>query len=334
MITIFSGRQISLDGTHDEIYAQVAVTLRDTLHLFNTGKNLNPFAIFMKIALHADKEGWAWPGRKNIKQSTGLSTDSAITSALKHLCTMRIEGHRVMSMYRTKDDSGQWRATLYRIFPDAWQTFSVPEKFCGLQLAPQYENTTNPPVDNPLVDNPVIENPHKKYNHNKKETHLEGDNIGADAQNETSTDEVHGNENNNADQKVGSAELVDGPVEEPVLEVPGCAEPWDGPPPDAARVYQSHMNRWPRKTQYRRLHEVVGDDPEDLIFWGEVVAKYDALGWNPMNVGDENDGMLSWYLRGELPSVNKRKTTDEPASWAPLREWAEKKGVTWQPTQP
>ena len=90
---------------------------------------------------------------------------------------------------------------------------------------------------------------------------------------------------------------------EPILpSLPGTVEPWKGPPPPAARVYQSRMNRWPRRTQYRRIHEVVGDDPEDLEFWGEVVGKYDALGWNNMNV----DGMLEWYGRRKLPEVTRK----------------------------
>ena len=83
--------------------------------------------------------------------------------------------------------------------------------------------------------------------------------------------------------------------------VPGTVEPWRGPPPPAARVYQSRMNRWPRRTQYRRIHETVGNAPEDLEFFGEVVSKYDALGWNNTNV----DGMLEWYERRELPHVTR-----------------------------
>ena len=138
MITIFSGRQISLDGTHDEIYAQVAVTLRFTLHLFNTGKNLNPFAVFMTITSYADKKGWAWPSRRAIKQGTGLSTDAALTSALKHLCTMRIEDYRVLEMYRTRGNQAQWGPTLYRIFPDDWKDTMKPGMFTGLELIPQY----------------------------------------------------------------------------------------------------------------------------------------------------------------------------------------------------
>jgi len=49
VITIFQGRKISLDGTEDQVYANVAVAMRDVLHEFNTGKNLNPFAVWWLI---------------------------------------------------------------------------------------------------------------------------------------------------------------------------------------------------------------------------------------------------------------------------------------------
>lgn len=126
MITIFKGRKLSLDGTKDEIYAQVAVALRDQIHLFHNGKNLNPFGLFMKLALHTDEHGWSYPGRANIKRSTGIAGDAAITSALKQLCTMTIDGFPVLAMYRSRNKDAQWGRTLYRIFPGAWAGESIP----------------------------------------------------------------------------------------------------------------------------------------------------------------------------------------------------------------
>jgi len=142
MITIFQGRKLSLGGTEDE----VAVALRDKLHLFNTGKSLNPLAVFMKIALHADTNGWASPSRTSIKQATGLSGDSTITVSLKHLYSMRIDGHRVLEMYRSKDPEAKtWGATLYRIFPDAWDDGlkNVPERFRNMILIEATNKETN-----------------------------------------------------------------------------------------------------------------------------------------------------------------------------------------------
>jgi len=118
----------------------------------------------------------------------------------------------------------------------------------------------------------------------------------------------------------------------PVKEPPGTVEPWRGPPPAAARVYRSRMNRWPRRTQYRRLHEVVGDEPGDLEFWGRVVSEYDALGWNPMNLA----GMLEWFERREIPHVQRggnsghRTNEDIIAEWGALvGERQEDGGGAW-----
>ena len=162
MISIFQGRKLSLDGTADEIYVQVAVALRDHIHLFSNGKNLNPFGLFMKLALHTDQYGWSYPGRTNIKKSTGITTDAAVTSSLKHLCEMRIEGHSVLAMYRSRDT--KWGRTLYRIFPDAWNDGleNVPQEFKSMELVPQYH-------DDLLVDHLVVDDRHYKYNHSKVE---------------------------------------------------------------------------------------------------------------------------------------------------------------------
>ena len=92
------------------------------------------------------------------------------------------------------------------------------------------------------------------------------------------------------------------PIPEPDIPLPGTVEPWKGPPPPAARVFQSRMNSWPRRTSYRRIHETVGDRAEDLEFWGTVVSKYSDLGWNKTNV----DGMLEWYEKRKLPAVSRR----------------------------
>lgn len=108
----------------------------------------------------------------------------------------------------------------------------------------------------------------------------------------------------------------DGEADDPL---PGTEEPWSGPPPPAAHVFRSRTNRWPRRASYRRLHEAVGDGPDDLEFWGEVVAKYVDLGWNPLNV----DGMVGWFLRGKLPEVSRANGGRESRQERNLRMLAE-----------
>ena len=169
MLTIFNGRKLSLDGDSDEIYAQVAIALRNYIHLFNNGKNLNAFSVFMCIALHADKYGWSWPGRKLLMQETGISTQKAITKAVTHLREMQIDGHGVLAVYRTRSADGTLGPLIYRLFPDrGGATLHVPEKFRGVPLHP-LDGQREPGVDEPLV----VDHPDKKDNQN-----LEGEAVG------------------------------------------------------------------------------------------------------------------------------------------------------------
>lgn len=159
MITIFNGRKLSLDGTEDEIHAQVSVSLRQHIHHFCNGKNLNAFAIFMVIALHIDENGWAFPGRDTIKKEVGLSTNNAISSSLTMLRKMRIEGHRVLAIYRQRDpETGQVGRNVYRIFPDAFTD--------GMESAPFPE--LQEVADKPDMGNQDMGNPNHKDNHSSK----------------------------------------------------------------------------------------------------------------------------------------------------------------------
>jgi hypothetical protein len=176
MITIFRGRKLSLQGAEEIIYAEVAVALRDQIHHFNTGKSCNPFAVFMKIALHTDENGWAFPGNRSISASTGISTAHALASARTHLQNVRIDGHRVLEVYRERRLDGTFGRHLYRIFPDAWTDGleHVPATFDAEALTPiQTEEggdsrDKQPDVDNPHVDDPHAEEPHADYPQHKK----------------------------------------------------------------------------------------------------------------------------------------------------------------------
>lgn len=170
MITIFNGRQISLNGAEDQIWAQVSVALRDVLYCFNTGKSLNPFGVFMAIALHANADGWAWPGRARLSKETGIK--SAISVSIKHLCKMRIEGHRVLAAWRERRNDGTWGRTLYRIFPDAFEDIVFPDDFDAEKMHqwdPNQPNTDQPGVDDLGVDNPGVDNQHMKYIQSQEE---------------------------------------------------------------------------------------------------------------------------------------------------------------------
>jgi hypothetical protein len=176
MITIFRGRKLSLQGAEEVIYAEVAVALRDQIHHFNTGKSCNPFAVFMKIALHTDEHGWAFPGNRSISASTGISTAHALASARTHLQNVRIDGHRVLEVYRERRPDGTFGRHLYRVFPDAWTDGleHVPATFDAEALTPIQidegceSRDKQPDVDNPHVDDPHAEEPHADHSQHKK----------------------------------------------------------------------------------------------------------------------------------------------------------------------
>ncbi len=176
MITIFHGRKLSLHGTEEVIYAEVAIALRDQIHHFNTGKSCNPFAVFMKIALHTDEYGWAFPGNRSISAGTGISTAHALAVAATHLQNVRIEYHRVLEVYRERRPDGTFGRHLYRIFPDAWTDGleHIPAGFDAATLSPvlvgqaQDDCGTQPDVDNPHADDPHADKPHADHRQHKK----------------------------------------------------------------------------------------------------------------------------------------------------------------------
>jgi len=115
MISIFSGRGIA-DAAR--VHAQIDVDFRYHIHEFSNGRNTNALAVFLCIGLHADQNGWAWPGRSLIQQETGLSTERALTAALAHLRKVKIQGQRVFAHYREGRADGQKGRSAYLIFPD------------------------------------------------------------------------------------------------------------------------------------------------------------------------------------------------------------------------
>jgi len=117
MIAIFNGKRRALGGSTSDVYAQVAVDFRDVLHQFKGAK----LAVFLAIALHADADGWAYPGYDLLCQETGYSRD-AVRLALADLCEMEINGHRVLLRFQPPAGGGkQFGSNRYLLFPSAYQ---------------------------------------------------------------------------------------------------------------------------------------------------------------------------------------------------------------------
>ena len=256
MITIFRGRKLSLQGAEEVIYAEVAVALRDQIHHFNTGKSCNPFAVFMKIALHTDENGWAFPGNRSISASTGISTAHALASARTHLQNVRIDGHRVLEVYRERRLDGTFGRHLYRIFPDAWTDGleHVPATFDAEALTPiQTEEggdsrDKQPDVDNPHVDDPHAEEPHADYPQHKK-NHLSKEHqdprSGSAGSDSTATSETSSESHVECQR----------PAEEGGMKTGGAFEPCD-----LAQFIEAHSRyRFQQGGQHDRLLRIVPD---------------------------------------------------------------------------
>jgi len=242
--------------------------------------------LLLAIADYADENGFAWPGIDTLAAKIRMSTQS-VRNLTKDLINM---GELVKI---SRADAG--RSNLYIV------TTNISDKELETAIARASKFGGGKIF---LPPNP-FEGGGKNFWGGGKTAILGGGKIAVLPDPSTNTSDDPSINHQESAQAETPSEYQPHPVQEepaPVEEPPGTVEPWRGPPPAAARVYQSRMNRWPRRTQYRRLHEVVGDEPDDLVFWGRVVGEYDALGWNPMNVA----GMLEWFGRREIPHVRQK----------------------------
>jgi hypothetical protein len=113
MITFFNGRRRGLgEDPSPQVYAQVDTSFRDYLHLFKGAK----LAIFLAIALHANEDGWSWPSYEALSRETGYSMDK-IRDALAELCSLRINGHRILLRYQPQQPGGEFATNRYLLFP-------------------------------------------------------------------------------------------------------------------------------------------------------------------------------------------------------------------------
>lgn len=112
MISIFNGVQHTLGGARDTTYIQVQRVLRDYMHNFTP----SGFVVFMAICLFIDKDNYCWPSIGKLTECTGLS-ESTVRSSIKHLCSMRIDGHVILEVTSRTSPNGRTSSNGYRIFP-------------------------------------------------------------------------------------------------------------------------------------------------------------------------------------------------------------------------
>jgi len=127
MITFFNGRRRGLgEDPSPQVYAQMDASFRDYLYLLKGAK----LAVFLAIALHANEEGWSWPSYETLSRETGYSLDK-IRDALAELCSLEINGQRILLRYQPQQPGGKFATNRYLLFP-------TPEE------VEQFENTGIP----------------------------------------------------------------------------------------------------------------------------------------------------------------------------------------------
>lgn len=87
--------------------------------------------------------------------------------------------------------------------------------------------------------------------------------------------------------------------------------------PPSILAYREQAHTYPKKPLWAEIALAVGEDPESLKLWGDIVHAWIAHGWNPGNI----TGMLEVFKTGHVP-VSTRGYGDgaEPKGFAGIRE--------------
>ena len=162
MFRIFNGTRRGLGEVPDEsaIFCFFDVEFRKQLHYFK-GANL---AVFLAITLHSNEDGWSWPSASFLAAETGYNI-STIRTAVRELCKLRIDGHRVLARYQPrkvadvneeasqgKDGAGKFATNHYLIFPSEEEADECAGK--GIKAGAHL-----PLVEKPLAVKPLAVNP-------------------------------------------------------------------------------------------------------------------------------------------------------------------------------
>jgi len=114
MITVFNGKSFGLSGASSSGFVQIDRTLIDHIASFTP----SGFVVFMVIVMHVDNEGYCWPSIGRIVECTGLS-EATVKSALKYVCSMRINGKRLLEVNARTSPNGRTTSNGYKLFPDS-----------------------------------------------------------------------------------------------------------------------------------------------------------------------------------------------------------------------
>ena len=67
----------------------------------------------------------------------------------------------------------------------------------------------------------------------------------------------------------------------------------------AIKAFREATHRYPAKSWYQKVGDVIGTNTDNVQFWRDVVHGWVGCGWNPTNV----KGMLEYYQSRRIPST-------------------------------
>ena len=155
MIQIFNGRSRSLgQDAQDAVYLQVSVTLRHHLHHVKGAR----LGVLMAIALHSNAEGWAWPSMALLRAETGYNVQT-ISLALRDLCALTIDGHRVLLSVQDRAAHGTFATNRYLLFPSAEEVARFAREEQDAQPRPSAPTMATPKAVRPASKLPHVAAP-------------------------------------------------------------------------------------------------------------------------------------------------------------------------------
>lgn len=145
MIKVFRGNWRGIGKKENQFGMIFDFQFREIIHQFSGAK----LHIFMAIALHSNENGYSWPSYDTLERHTGY-TRATIAGAIEELCTLSIDGERVLERYRERDETGKFTGSnRYLIFP-------TPEELTNIQslVFPTLEKSNGGRTK--LKDKPII----------------------------------------------------------------------------------------------------------------------------------------------------------------------------------
>jgi hypothetical protein len=289
MIQIFNGRSRSLgQDAQEAVFLQVSVKMRQHLHHFKGAR----LGVFLAIALHSNADGWAWPSLAVLRSETGYNVQT-ISQALSDLCTLTIDGQRVLLAVQDRAPHGTFATNRYLLFPSAAEvaryqgaatdgTPPILSDTPGSTPTPNASATAGPDTPAPTTVQPSVEKP----------STVQPD-TAAPLSEKAHERRTMANKNQELEQE---------PVREHARRVAPTAARESGatsPPPTehpAITAYRTTFGRSPTAPQIAAIVQTV----TDIECWTRVLDDWQTNAWRAESVGK----MLDRYQNRDAEDVH------------------------------